>query len=101
MKHLLRLVSFVLVSVAWPLAAGEYREFTDKSGRKVRAELVGVEGEKVTLRTDDGRKATLELSRLSAADQEYVRQHAGEIKASEKVIGTLDDAVAAIDEAVV
>jgi hypothetical protein len=101
MKHLLGLVAVVLVSVAWPAMAAEMREFTETLGRKVRGELLGLDGDKVLLITDQGKKFTLDLSKFSEADREYIREQGKPSAESEKKMESLDDAVAAIDELVV
>ena len=52
------------------------REWTDASGtRHARAVLLRVEGERLWLKTPDGRLNTTTLSRLSSADREYVASH--------------------------
>ena len=57
-------------SVSFPLFA---RVFTDDSGRQVEAELMGMRGENVVLGTR-GVRGQWPLARLSAADQDYVRE---------------------------
>ncbi|MFT4546110.1 MAG: putative aspartyl protease [Verrucomicrobiales bacterium] len=52
----------------------EYREFTSSDGKKIKAVLVDKTDNTLTLRLADGRKATLPYDKLSAADQEYVRE---------------------------
>ena len=58
-----------------PLHA-EQREFTDVKGRKITAEFLGLNGDsKVNLRMESGKMVTVAISRLSAADQGYIREH--------------------------
>jgi hypothetical protein len=53
--------------------AAEARDWTDATGeRHARAALIGLEGEKLRLRRTDGRQVTTTLSRISAADRQYV-----------------------------
>src|SRR6478609_9715514 len=52
------------------------REWTDVSGtRHARAALLRVEGEKLWLKSADGRLATTTLGQLSSADRQYVASH--------------------------
>jgi hypothetical protein len=52
------------------------REWTDASGtRHARAALLRVEGEKLWLKTLDGRLTTTTLGRLSVSDRAYVASH--------------------------
>ena len=58
-----------------PLHA-EQREFTDVKGRKITAEFLGLNGDSmVNLRMESGKMVTVAISRLSAADQGYIREH--------------------------
>jgi copper chaperone CopZ len=51
----------------------ESRTWTDaESGKTIEGELVSVDGEKVTLKRADGKTFTLDASRFSAADQEFI-----------------------------
>jgi hypothetical protein len=49
------------------------RSWTNSEGRKVEAELVGVKDDKAELKLADGRVVPFDITKLSAADQEYVR----------------------------
>jgi thiol-disulfide isomerase/thioredoxin len=63
----------VLVLVVGAAAFGEVRTWTDASGKfSVDAELVGVDGGQVTLRSSDGKTLAVPLSRLSAADRRHL-----------------------------
>jgi copper chaperone CopZ len=54
----------------------ESRTWTDaESGKTIEGELVSVDGEKVTLKRADGKTFTLDASRFSADDQEYIAAH--------------------------
>ncbi len=58
-----------------PIAAPQLREWTDSTGKfKVRATLVKVADGNVTLRKEDNKETVLPLSRLSAADREFLTQ---------------------------
>ena len=50
------------------------RTFTDNAGRKVEAELVAVESDKIRIRRADGQIFTLPLATLSAEDQAFAAQ---------------------------
>ena len=62
-----------LMLLIHPAAANENRTWTDSTGRKVEATLVRVDGENVVLQSANGRQSTLPLTRLSDADQRYVK----------------------------
>ena len=51
----------------------EMRELTDTQGRSIRAEVKGVEGDKVTIEREDGRSFTIGIKRFIEADREYIR----------------------------
>ncbi len=62
----------LLATLALPLAArAEVRTFTSTDGRTLRASLVAVDGDKVTIQLPDGRKITAAADRFSAADRQY------------------------------
>ena len=52
------------------------RTWTDTRGRTLEAELVSTSATEVTVRRPDGSMVSLQLTQLSAADQDFVRQHA-------------------------
>lgn len=59
------------------------RTWTDTTGRyKIRAALVRIEGDNVTLEREDGQTVSLPISRLSAAGQKYLRDLAAETMSS-------------------
>lgn len=61
-------------------AAGEdFRKFLDATGKhSVEAVFVGLQDGQVTLRKRDGSTTTLDLERLSPADQEFIREQTGQ-----------------------
>ena len=73
---------FLLVSVvflAWcdarPIFAEEYRTWVDQTGKfRVEAKLHSADDTKVVLRTKDGRELAVPVSKLSDADQEFVKE---------------------------
>jgi predicted peptidase len=82
------LAIFFLGSLALTAKAAEIRDWTSSDGRKLRAEFVSQDAEKVTIRRfTDGRQFTLELNKLSKADQKWVQKHgiAQESESSEKL----------------
>lgn len=61
---------------------GAEREWTDNTGtHKVKAELIGVEQDKVILRKENGRRIEVPLSRLSKQDRAYVKRFQGALPA--------------------
>ena len=64
----------MLAAVIGP-AHGEVRKWTDESGGySVQADFVEVAGDQVVLKRENGSNIRVPLEKLSAADQEYVRQ---------------------------
>jgi uncharacterized protein with FMN-binding domain len=65
------------LAIVWPVAASASaveRTWTDSSGKfTFRGELIDATGGVVRLKTSDGRVIATPLSRLSQADQQYVR----------------------------
>ncbi|BCX46795.1 hypothetical protein HAHE_07030 [Haloferula helveola] len=49
------------------------RTFTDQQGREIEAEVTSVSGSNVTLLLDSGKKYTFPISKLSSADQLYIK----------------------------
>jgi hypothetical protein len=81
MSRLTRSVGWILVAAicavlaASAVRADEYRTWTDSTGKhKIEAKFESVENGKVTLLRKDGKEVTLDLSKLSRADQEYVKR---------------------------
>ena len=62
-----------LVTVGLPPADAGQRIFTDKSGRKLTAELQLVHEDEITIKRKDGRVFTLSIDKLSEADQAYAK----------------------------
>jgi|UniRef100_UPI0037834EB8 uncharacterized protein (TIGR03067 family) len=72
MKTTLLLVSLLLGST---LQARTWTEAS--SGRSVEADFVRVDGETVVMRMSNGATTQFPIARLSAADQEFIKQQAG------------------------
>ena len=53
--------------------SAEPRTFTDQFGRSITAELISVEGDSVRIRRDDGQVFTLAASKLTEADQKFIK----------------------------
>lgn len=68
------LPGFVLAAVlsATPLHA-EFRSWTNSEGVKIEAEFVKAEGNDVTLRLKNGKLSTFPQSKLSFADQDFIK----------------------------
>ena len=54
--------------------AGELHTFTDTQGRLLKAELVSILGDQVTIKRDDGQVFTVKASTFSQADQDWLKQ---------------------------
>ena len=73
-----------------PVAAQEergeatYRRFTNREGRTLRARIVSVDGDRVTVERRSGRRSTYRIAVFSAADQAYIREFAGRGKPASK-----------------
>jgi len=67
------IVAAVVVSLALSLSAGEFRVLTNSSGKKIKAELLSKSNGKITFKIRNSRKKyTVDISSLSAADQEFL-----------------------------
>ncbi|MCH2062400.1 MAG: WG repeat-containing protein [Roseibacillus sp.] len=74
--HLSPILALVALLAGSLCLRAELREFTDVKGRKISAELLGLNGESmVNLRMESGKMVTVALARLSEADQSYIQQH--------------------------
>lgn len=67
------LVAWLLLAMASPVFADNYRTWTDSTGRfKLRAKLLQHDANRVTLERDNGMKVTIEISRLSTEDRDFL-----------------------------
>jgi hypothetical protein len=77
-----RLLGQLVVAVALTIGTGapglhaEPRTLTDKQGRSLKADVISVEGDKVTIRRADGQTFTLSLDTLSEDDQKSLKEWA-------------------------
>ncbi|MGL6194293.1 MAG: SHD1 domain-containing protein [Thermoguttaceae bacterium] len=71
------LVIFIALFVAINKGVSETRVWTDKSGRKLTAELVESSDTEVKLKRANGAVATVKISQLSPEDQDFLKQNAG------------------------
>lgn len=80
----IQVCSFVLTVMVASPAFAELRAFTNKEGRTVTAEAIGLDSKanEVTLRTADGRTFTLPINTLSLADQAFLAESRGELEVS-------------------
>ncbi|MDF7798046.1 tetratricopeptide repeat protein [Pontiellaceae bacterium B1224] len=69
------LISFMLV-ISMASRADEYRAFTDKEGRSIKAKVlkVDVEANKVTMERDTKKETTVSIDVFSEADQIYIKE---------------------------
>ncbi|RYD49107.1 MAG: thioredoxin family protein [Verrucomicrobiaceae bacterium] len=65
-----------------PLHA-DYRKWVNTEGATIEGELVKVDGDQVTLRLRNGKTSTFAQSKLSGADQEFLKSQAGKPEAVE------------------
>ena len=78
----LRLLAKVVVTVALLFELGamglhaEVRTLTDKQGRSLKAEVLSVDGDSVSIRREDGQTFSLSLSSLSDDDQRSLKEWA-------------------------
>ena len=56
-------------------ARAEMRTFTDNQGRSLRGELVSIEGDKVTIKREDGQTFILKATDLCGADLAFLVRH--------------------------
>lgn len=61
-------------AAAPPPPVTNYRIWTNDAGRTLEAELIGFEFDVVLLKKKDGTEISLQIGKLSAADQAYVRE---------------------------
>ncbi len=54
-------------------AENGFREYTDQEGRAIKARVVRVDGDRVTIEREDGRQFTVSVSIFSQADQDHIR----------------------------
>ncbi|MBL9151880.1 MAG: hypothetical protein JNK37_05330 [Verrucomicrobiales bacterium] len=73
MKASLLLLLALALLLTVPMALAESRTWTSADGRTLTAELLAVEGDQVTLKTERG-NFQLPLSRLSEPDQAYAKE---------------------------
>jgi thioredoxin-related protein len=72
MKKPLSVLMFTSTVLIHPLQA-EFRSWTNTEGTKIEAELVKTEGENVTLKLRNGKLSTFPQSKLSFADQDFLK----------------------------
>ena len=74
--RLLRILSPLAFCCAITLARAEdFRMWTDSTGRTVEAAFAGMSGDSVTLKLRNGSTAAFPLTKLSQADQDWVKQN--------------------------
>ena len=69
----LKLIPALLLLLVPTLVRAEYRDFTDKQGRVMNAELINVIGKEVRLKRDDGAAFTVDPSIFCEEDENYIR----------------------------
>ena len=82
-RWLALIVTVAVVSIA---SASELRTWTDSSGQfTITAEVVAVDGDQVQLRTEDGKEIAVPVTRLSSADQAFLKGRDRDSSAQENV----------------
>lgn len=74
MKEILILCALILVSLTLEAAENGLRDWANKEGRTIAAELIALEDNYVTLRMANGLKYQVSLLNLSEADREFAQQ---------------------------
>lgn len=69
-----RILTLLLLSLVAASSQQAERVWTDHQGRNVKAKLVSVKGDEVTLLLPDGRKLPYPLAKLSKIDQAYIEK---------------------------
>jgi len=59
-----------------PAATTDLHDFTDQQGRTLKAEIINVIGQEVSLQRADGENFKVKISIFSSADQDFIRQWA-------------------------
>lgn len=72
----LAIAAVLAVSTAAPGLHAEIRTLNDKQGRSLKADVISVEGDKVTIRREDAQTFTLSLNTLSEDDQKSLNKWA-------------------------
>lgn len=68
------LTMILMLATTSQVAKAEERVFTDVSGRKLPAELIQAGETSIKVKLKNGSVATIEISRLSDDDQEYIKE---------------------------
>ncbi|MEM1083831.1 MAG: hypothetical protein AAGI48_06885 [Verrucomicrobiota bacterium] len=76
MKQIFRIGIITLLG-AMMVQAAETRIWTSRKGSNLEAQLLNVEGEKVTLLTPESRELELKIEDLSLADRQYLVEYGG------------------------
>jgi len=76
--RLAQLVVFtgLFLGLGAPGLHAEMHTFTDTQGRSLKAELISVDGDKVTIKREDGQTFTLSLASLSTDDRQFIAEWA-------------------------
>jgi hypothetical protein len=82
---------FFLATVGAALGGNSDRNWTDEKGRNVKAALVKVDGDAVTLRLPDGREVSYPIAKLSQSDQDFIKEYNSEESTDEKAEGSEKD----------
>lgn len=69
-----RLYWFLLALAALPAGAREFRDFTNREGKTIHAELLDLRGEQVRIRMENGRVFDVPVASLSEADRAFLEE---------------------------
>ncbi len=75
--HLIGLMLGLVLSLPVASPAQEYRSFKNSQGVEIRARLVGLTGDQVTIIKQDGTKFTVPITAFSAEDQKFIKEAGG------------------------
>lgn len=77
------LILAILVAVC-PVLRAEIREFEDPTGRKLQAEVIGIEGDSVEVKLKSGKVTKVPMAKFSEIDKSYLKRWQEEHADAEK-----------------
>ncbi|MEM8953062.1 MAG: cation transporter [Verrucomicrobiota bacterium] len=73
---LLAVISTTALALSIASVDAETRTWTEaQSGKTIDGELISIDGEQATLKRSDGKTFTVDISRFTAEDQEYIKEN--------------------------
>jgi hypothetical protein len=87
------LVAAMAIEQAW----AQQRTFTDTTGRQIKAEMLGVEGDTARIRREDGQVFAVPLAKLSEEDRQWVEAWR-KLSPEQKKAGKLEPKLASAED---